>query len=113
MITVLANNGLHENVRHVCSYLLKECLEPDTEGFNMLLRTLLNFGFNHTAMDCFRLMKLWESEPDESTFRILVHGLESKGEMDLSIAVKHEADKYFDGQLEFLEEKEETVLNGV
>lgn len=110
MITVLANNGLHEKVEHICSYLLRECLEPDTEGFNMLLRTLLNFGFNHAAMDCFRLMKLWESEPDESTFRILIHGLESNGEIDLSVAVKHEAEKYFDGHLEFLEEKEEAVL---
>jgi len=109
MITVLANNDLYDKVEQICSYLKKEYLEPDTEGFNMLLKTLLNLGFNNTAMDCFRLMKLWESEPDESTFRILIHGLESNGEMDLSVAVKREAEKYFDGHLEFLEEKEEMV----
>lgn len=113
MITVLANNGLKEKVEQICSYLKKECLEPDTEGFNMLLRTLLNFGFNNTAMDCFRLMKLWESEPDESTFRILIKGLESNGELDLLLSVKDEAEKYFDGNLEFLEEEEQLVLNEV
>ncbi|ONK68673.1 uncharacterized protein A4U43_C05F14700 [Asparagus officinalis] len=113
MITVLANNGLKEKVEQICSYLKKECLEPDTEGFNMLLRTLLNFGFNNTAMDCFRLMKLWESEPDESTFRILINGLESNGELDLLLSVKDEAEKYFDGNLEFLEEGEQLILNEV
>ncbi|KAJ6828696.1 putative pentatricopeptide repeat-containing protein [Iris pallida] len=111
MITVLARNKLIDKVEQICSYLKMERLEPDTEGYNSLLGTLLEFGFNHTAMDCFRLMKLWECEPEESTYRILINGLESNGEMDLSTAVRHEAEEYFGGQLGFLEEKEEMVLS--
>lgn len=112
IIRVLASNDLPEKVEQVCSYLKMECLEADTEGFNVLLSSLLEFGFTRTAMDCFRLMKLWESEPDESTFRILINGLESKGEIDLSTAIRQEAENFFGGPLEFLEEREEVVLVG-
>uniref|UniRef100_A0A1D1Z180 Pentatricopeptide repeat-containing protein At3g46870 n=1 Tax=Anthurium amnicola TaxID=1678845 RepID=A0A1D1Z180_9ARAE len=109
MITVLARNGLLKQIELVCSFLKMESWGPDTEGFNSLLRTLLDFGFIHTTMDCFRLMKLWESDPDESTFRILINGLESKGEMDISATVREEAQKLLGKSLDFLEEGEEMV----
>ncbi|XP_010932093.1 pentatricopeptide repeat-containing protein At1g62350 isoform X2 [Elaeis guineensis] len=113
MIKVLASNDLLEKVELICSYLKKEHLEADTEGFNLLLKTLLEFGFTHSAMDCYRLMKLWDSEPDESTFRILINGLESKGEMDLSIALRQEGEMYFGRPLEFSEKTEEMASTGV
>ncbi|XP_072992236.1 protein THYLAKOID ASSEMBLY 8-like, chloroplastic [Typha latifolia] len=109
MISVLASSGLHEKVEKVCSFLKVEYLEPDTEGFNLLLKKLLEFGFTQLSMDCFRLMKLWESEPDESTYSILINGLDSKGEKDLSFSVRLEAENYFGGPIDFLEEKEELV----
>uniref|UniRef100_A0A1D1Y6F0 Pentatricopeptide repeat-containing protein At2g35130 n=1 Tax=Anthurium amnicola TaxID=1678845 RepID=A0A1D1Y6F0_9ARAE len=109
MITVLARNGLLKQIELVCSFLKMESWGPDTEGFNSLLRTLLHLGFIHTTMDCFRLMKLWESDPDESTFRILINGLESKGEMYISVTVREEAQKLFGTSLHFLEEDEEMV----
>ncbi|KAJ0987115.1 hypothetical protein J5N97_005471 [Dioscorea zingiberensis] len=109
MIIVLASNGLYKEVDQICSYLKKEHWEADIEGFNSLLKTLLEFDFTQTAMDCFRLMKLWESEPDDLTYRILIQGLESKGEMDLSVAVREEAEEHFGRSLDFLDEKEETA----
>lgn len=109
MITVLASNGLYKEVDQICSYLKKEQWEADTEGFNSLLKTLFEFGFTQTAMDCFRLMKLWESEPDDLTYRILIHGLESKGEADLSVTIREEAKEHFGETLDFLDEKEETA----
>ncbi|CAA6672305.1 unnamed protein product [Spirodela intermedia] len=108
LISVLARNGSLEEVERVCSYLMMERWDPDTEGFNSLLRTLLDFGRIHTTMDCYRLMKLWESDPDEATFKILICGLESMGEMDIAASLKQEAERYF-GSLDFLEEDEETV----
>ncbi|XP_038987293.1 pentatricopeptide repeat-containing protein At1g62350 [Phoenix dactylifera] len=113
MIKVLASNDLLDKVELMCSYLKTERLEADTEGFNLLLETLLEFGFTQSAMDCYRLMKLWNSEPDESTFRILINGLESKGEMDLSIALRQEGEMYFGRPLEFLEKTEEMASTGV
>lgn len=113
MIKVLASNGLLDKVELVCSYLKTECWEADTEGFNSLMGTLLEFGFTQYAMDCYRLMKLWNIEPDESTFRILINGLESMGEMDLSMALKQEGEMYFGGPLDFSVKTEEMASTGV
>ncbi|XP_020591719.1 pentatricopeptide repeat-containing protein At3g46870 [Phalaenopsis equestris] len=104
IISVLAKSGLHEKVEQAFSYLKAECLESDTEGFNLLMKTLLEYGFTQMVMDCFCLMKLWESEPDEFTFRILISGLESNGDKDNAIAVRAEAERQLGGPLEFLEE---------
>ncbi|CAL9124088.1 unnamed protein product [Musa textilis] len=109
MIKVLASCGLPEEVEKVCSYLKMEHLDADTEGFNLVLRTLLDFGFVQAAMDCFRLMKLWESEPDESTYAILINGLKAKGEIDLSVLVREEAEQHLGGPLVFLEKREEEM----
>lgn len=112
MTRVLASGGLNEKVELVCSYLKSESLEADTEGFNSLLKVLLQFGFTHLAVDCFRLMKLWEGDPDETTYRVLMDGLDSGGEMDLYSSLRLEAENYLGGPLEFLEEKEEIAESG-
>ncbi|XP_042444161.1 pentatricopeptide repeat-containing protein At1g62350-like [Zingiber officinale] len=102
MIELLASCSLPEEAEQVFSYLKTEHLGADTEGFNSLLKTLLEFGFIASAMDCFRLMKLWESEPDESTYSILINGLKAKGETDLSMSIRHEAEQHMGGSLEFI-----------
>ncbi|KAK1305786.1 hypothetical protein QJS10_CPA10g00067 [Acorus calamus] len=88
MITVLASNGLYEKVKVLCSYLKSEDLEADIEGFNYVLVTLMDFGITKTAMECFRMIKLVGWEPDESTFKILINGLESNGESNVSEFVR-------------------------
>ncbi|XP_062185993.1 pentatricopeptide repeat-containing protein At1g62350-like [Phragmites australis] len=105
LITVLASKGLRSEVDRACSYLKREQLEPDTDGFNLLLKTLLDAGFTQLTMDCFRLMKLWDSDPDRITYRTLIKGLESLGKMDLSPDVRLEAENEY-GSLDFLDEVE-------
>ncbi|XP_058070347.1 protein THYLAKOID ASSEMBLY 8-like, chloroplastic [Magnolia sinica] len=109
MIAVLASNGLFEKVELLLSYMKMEIVDADIEGFNAVLRTLMEFGISQTAMECFLLMKEVNCEPDEITFRILINGFESMGEVGLSAIVRQEAGKYFGGSMEFLEEKEETT----
>ncbi|KAF8406743.1 hypothetical protein HHK36_008835 [Tetracentron sinense] len=108
MITMLANNGLFEKVELLFLYLKMEYnLEGDTESFNAMLRTLMEFSMTGLAMECLPLMKVVGCEPDKSTFKILINGLESKGETGLAAIVRQEAEKYFGSSLEFLEEKED------
>ncbi|KAG8064783.1 hypothetical protein GUJ93_ZPchr0004g39431 [Zizania palustris] len=106
IVTVLASKGLRSEVDKVCSYLKKEQLEPDTTGFNILLKALLDAEFIQLAMDCFRLMKLWDSDPDRLTYGTLVKGLESLGEMDLSSDIKSEAQNDYGDYLDFIGEEE-------
>ncbi|XP_077254222.1 pentatricopeptide repeat-containing protein At1g62350-like [Tasmannia lanceolata] len=111
MIAVLANNGLFDKVELLFSHLRIESLglEHDVEGFNAILRTLFEYSIFQTAMDCFHLMKEVGCEPDESTFRILINGFESKGEERLSAIFRQEGEKYFGRPLEVLE-REDIVL---
>ncbi|RVW48256.1 Protein thylakoid assembly 8, chloroplastic [Vitis vinifera] len=98
-------------VHLLLSYLKKETgLELETEGFNALLRTLIDFDMTGPAMECFQLMKTSGCEPNKSSFRILIKGLESKGELDISATVKLDAQKYFGESLEFLEEEEDMTV---
>ncbi|XP_010270549.1 PREDICTED: pentatricopeptide repeat-containing protein At1g62350-like [Nelumbo nucifera] len=111
MIKVLANNGLFEMVERVFLYMKMESnLEADLEAFNALLQTFMDFSIIELVMECFHLMKVVECEPDKSTFKILINGLESKGETGLSTIVRQEAKKYYGGSLEFLQEKEDISL---
>ncbi|TVU15597.1 hypothetical protein EJB05_39127 [Eragrostis curvula] len=105
LVTVLASKGLRSEVEKTCSYLKREQLEPDTDGFNMLLKALLDAGFAQLTMDCFRLMKLWDSDPDRATYRTLIRGLESRGKMDLSADIRLEAENEY-GSIDFLDEVE-------
>lgn len=102
---MLASKGLQSEVDKACSYLKREQLEPDTEGFNLLLKALLDAGFTQLAMDCFRLMKLWDSDPDRITYTTLIKGLESVGKMELCAGIQSEAENDY-GSLDFLDEVE-------
>lgn len=106
LITVFASKGLRSEVGKACSYLKREQLEPDTDGFNLLLKALLDAEFTQLTMDCFRLMKLWDSEPDRITYRTLIKGLESLGEMDLSAEIRLEAENDYGDHLDFLDEED-------
>ncbi|KAL5858649.1 hypothetical protein ACOSQ3_006107 [Xanthoceras sorbifolium] len=107
MIQVFAENELFEHVELVYLYLKSEnCLEPEIEGFNSLLRSLVSFNLIGLVMDCYDLMKSVGCDPDRSSFRILVNGLEAVGEEGFSAIIRQDAVKYY-GDLEFLEEEEE------
>ncbi|XP_078432685.1 protein THYLAKOID ASSEMBLY 8-like, chloroplastic [Wolffia australiana] len=108
LISLLARSGSPAQVEQVYSYLMMERWNPDTKGFNSLFQTLLDLGRVRQAMDCFRLMKLWESDPDEQTFKILILGFESVGEKETAASLRSEAEKIF-GSLDFLTEEEEAV----
>lgn len=86
-------------------------LEPDIVGFNAVLESLLSFGIIGLTMDCFCLMKSKGCEPDRPTFKILISGLELKGETSLSVTVRKEAEKIYGSSLEFLEENEDVVIS--
>lgn len=103
---MFASKGLRSEVGKACSYLKREQLEPDTDGFNLLLKALLDAEFTQLTMDCFRLMKLWDSEPDRITYRTLIKGLESLGEMDLSAEIRLEAENDYGDHLDFLDEED-------
>ncbi|KAL7237197.1 hypothetical protein ACSBR1_020294 [Camellia fascicularis] len=108
IISALGCNGLYERVELLVVQLKMETsLEPETVAFNALLKKLMNFNMTGLAMECFYLMKSLGCEPDKSSFRILINGLESKGEVGLSSNVRQEAEKFYGKSLEFLEEKEE------
>ncbi|XP_078165840.1 vacuolar sorting protein 9 domain protein [Carex rostrata] len=110
IISVLAKLNLQEELEQICSYLKREYyLEADTERFNLLIGVLMESGFVNLAVDCYRLMKLWEHEPDRDTYRILIHGLESRGNLDISHSIRVHAKKQFGASLDFLEKKEDTA----
>lgn len=51
-------------------------------------------------------MKLWNSEPDRITYRTLINGLESLGEMDLSAKMRLEAENDYGDLWDYLDEEE-------
>lgn len=111
MISVLASNGFYKQVELVYKALKMECnLKPDFEGFNALLRTFVSMNNTELVIDCFYLMKATGCEPDRSTFRILINGLELEGETDFSASLRQEAQKYYGESLEFLKEEEEEMV---
>lgn len=108
MIQVFGSNGFVEEVELLHLYLKNETnLKPEVEGFNALLRALLGLSFIELAMECYCLMKQVGCEPDRSTFRILVNGLESMGETAASGIVRMDAQKFYGESLDFLEEEKE------
>lgn len=109
MFSVFAGNGLFEDVKLLYLYLRTEDnIEPHLEGFNSVLRTFISFSLVELAADCYYFMKEIGCEPDRSSFRILINGLESMGEQVASAKLREEAQKYY-GDLEFLQETEEMV----
>ncbi|XWS68372.1 hypothetical protein CRYUN_Cryun04dG0084300 [Craigia yunnanensis] len=110
MIAVFASNGLFNEAELLYSYLKTESsLDPDIMGFNALVNALISFKFTHLVMDCYGLMKAVGCEPDRSSFRILINGLESIGETGFSAILRQDAQKYYGESLEFLEEEEEVT----
>ncbi|XP_010491549.1 PREDICTED: pentatricopeptide repeat-containing protein At1g62350-like [Camelina sativa] len=109
MITVMAEDtSLIEEVKYLYYEMKSEKgLMADVEGFNTLLTTLLNHKLFDLVMDCYAFMQSIGYEPDRSSFRILVLGLESNGEMGLSAIVRQDAHEYYGDSLEFVEEDEE------
>ncbi|KAL3731031.1 hypothetical protein ACJRO7_027974 [Eucalyptus globulus] len=109
MFSVFAGNGLFEDVKLLYLYLRTEDnIEPHLEGFNSVLRTFISFSLVELAADCYYFMKEIGCEPDRSSFRILINGLESMGEQVASAKLREEAQKYY-GDLEFLQETEEMI----
>lgn len=114
MVTVLASNGLVEHVELLIqSYLKTEAghLGPEIEGFNALFKALLSSNHTKLAMECYSLMKQVGCEPDKSSFKILITGLESKGETGLSVIIRQVAQMYFGESQEFLDEEEEMTVS--
>ncbi|XAR73081.1 hypothetical protein NMG60_11019944 [Bertholletia excelsa] len=111
-ISVLGINGLHENIEQLFAEMkMKTSREHDADSFNKLLENLMNFNMAGLAMECYYLMKSLGCEPDKLSFRILISGLESRGEVGLASAVRQEAGKYYGKSLEFLEDGEELALS--
>ncbi|PRQ25222.1 putative pentatricopeptide [Rosa chinensis] len=112
MIKVMASNELFEQVENLCLCLKQETnLQPDIEGFNALLTALLSFNLPTLAMECYYLMKGVGCEPDRSSFRILIKGLESVGETGPLGIVRQDAQNLYGESLEFLEEDEEMAVS--
>ncbi|OMP02161.1 hypothetical protein CCACVL1_02910 [Corchorus capsularis] len=110
MIAVFASNGLIKEAELVYSYLKAESnLDPNIEGFNALFNALISFKLIQLVMDCYEFMKALGGEPDRSSFRILINGLESLGETSSSAILRLDAQKYYGESLEFLEEEAEII----
>ncbi|KAJ0266050.1 Uncharacterized protein HA466_0001130 [Hirschfeldia incana] len=108
MIAVMADNSLLEEVNHLYAAMKSEKgLTAEIESFNTLLVILLNHKLFELVMDCYAFMQSIGYEPDRDSFRILVQGLESDGEMGLSGIVRKDAHEYYGESLEFTEEIED------
>lgn len=110
MVSCLGSNGLLEDINCLIMALkMESSLEPDVEGFYALLESLMRFNLTTLALEVFYLMKLRGCEPDKLTFKLLINGLESNEETNLSAFVRQEAEKYYGQSLNFLDETEEEV----
>lgn len=108
MITFLADNECFDKAELVFMYMkMENGLEGGVQGFNALLTTFMDFGNVALCMECYELMRKVGCEPDRLAFKILINGLESKGEYGLSVILRQEAEGFFGEDLEFLEEMEE------
>ncbi|KAL9415634.1 hypothetical protein AB3S75_043848 [Citrus x aurantiifolia] len=78
------------------------------QGFNALLKCLVGFKLRDLVVDCYELMKTVGCEPDRSSYRTVINGLEAMEEVAFSGIIRQDAFKYY-GDLEFLEEDEEDI----
>ncbi|KAL3581099.1 hypothetical protein D5086_018934 [Populus alba] len=100
-----------EDIRVEHWYLESEItgdLQFKTDEFNQLLATLISFKLGGLVMECYEWMKsvVVGCEPDRSTFKLLVNGLESIGEFELSVVVRQDAYKFYGESLDFEAEEE-------
>jgi len=84
--------------------LEKEGLQPDTKAFTQLLTTFLRVGLPQNAMETYYLMKQSGCKMDEYTFKVLINGLQSLGELDLAVAISREYKQFLDGYMGFLKD---------
>lgn len=104
----MASNGLFEPVQIIHSYLKAETdLAPEIEGFNNLLKALVSYNLGELAMESYYLMKKVGCEPDKTSFRIVIKGLESTTESVDLRTVKKDAQELYGESLEFLEEEDD------
>lgn len=101
MITTLKRNNLIEEIKPLFAELEKEGFQPDTKAFTHLLTTFLRVGLPQNAMETYDLMKQLGCKIDEYTFKVLINGLQSLGELDLSVAVSKEYKQFLDGYMGF------------
>ncbi|KAM3204775.1 hypothetical protein T459_25254 [Capsicum annuum] len=108
IVSCLGSNEMLEDINCLIMALkMESSLEPDVEDFYALLESLIKFHLTRLALEVFYLMKMRGCDPDRLTFKLLINGLESNEEMDLSAFVRQEAEKYFGQSLNFLDETEE------
>ncbi|KAL7157640.1 hypothetical protein ABFS83_02G091000 [Erythranthe nasuta] len=105
MVTVLGSNGLLQEAELVIAQLKAESglLNPDLEGFNALLQSLMNLNLTGLAIECFYLMKSVSCDPDRLSFKILIDGLEANKEMDMLAVIQQDAHRYYGQYADFLE----------
>ncbi|EYU44046.1 hypothetical protein ABFS82_02G090500 [Erythranthe guttata] len=105
MVTVLGSNGLLQEAELVIAQLKAESclLNPDLEGFNALLQSLMNLNLTGLAIECFYLMKSVSCDPDRLSFKILIDGLEANKEIDILAVIQQDAHRYYGQYADFLE----------
>lgn len=111
MVAVLGSNGLLEKVELLIMELKSETnVNPDLQGFNALLKSLMSLNLTGLAVECFYLMKSVSCDPDKLSFKIIIEGLTSNREMELLDVIQQDAKKYYGPFWDFLE-KEETDMS--
>lgn len=112
MVAALGSNGLLENVKLLIMELKAETnVNPDLQGFNALLESLMGSNLTGLAVECFYLMRSVSCDPDRQTFKILIDGLTSNGEMELLAVIQQEAHKFYGPFWDFLDEEETEMIS--
>lgn len=110
MIRTLKRSNLIEKIKPLFAELEKECLLPDTRAFTHLLSTFLRVGLPQNAIETYYLMKQSGCKMEEYTFKVLINGLQSLGELDLAVAISKEYNQFLDGYMGFLEDGTQDTL---
>lgn len=111
MVATLGNNGMVEQVQELIMELKAETtVSPDLQGFNALMESLMSLNLTGLAVECYYLMKSVSCDPDKLSFKILIDGLASNGEMELSAVIQQDAQKHY-GPFWDLSEEEETEMS--
>lgn len=96
MVAALGSNGLLQQVQELIRELKAETsLTPDLEGFNALMERLMSLNLTGLAVECYHLMRSVSCDPDKLSFKILIDGLTSNGEMELSALIEQDAQNYY------------------
>lgn len=96
MVAALGSNGLLQQVQELIRELKAEtALTPDLQGFNALMESLMSLNLTGLAVECYHLMRSVACDPDKLSFKILIDGLRSNGEMELSTVIEQDAQSYY------------------